>query len=196
MDESVHVYRVLAQRVLLSAIQDYIRLQHPKSRRTKELREAFRDALDMLFDDEYRMHEAWKNDDDEAMCLEDLCKAAADRENVNVDELRKHVKTQAASFWEEQSLTPVVIPNFLIVGGHVYHVVRTECSQIYVDFDAMIIYADSRASNSQLEEAFVTASLDVVCEHNDIKLSAAARKKLGPALFQLLRQNDCFRTAQ
>jgi hypothetical protein len=50
-----HDYKRLLRAILVHAMDDYVKLQHPKNRRKKYLREAFSSAVDMFFDSEYSM---------------------------------------------------------------------------------------------------------------------------------------------
>ena len=195
MTEEELVYRNLAQRILLSGTQDFVRLRHPRARRNKELREAFQTAADMLFDDEYLMGPDWLNDDDEPMSLSDLCKAAAYRENVDIERLRTHVLAEAEAFAHAEELTAIEVPRFLVLDDAIYHVIEEDRTGVRTDHRARVIGVGKRTDRRQLQEQFCQAVLEVFCHLNDVPLTAD-NAALGKSFYKLLYQNDCFRTAQ
>jgi hypothetical protein len=199
--EYAEAYQAIAQRLLVSTISDYIKLQHPKSRRNKDLREAFASATDMLFDETYQMLPEWVNDDDEPMSLKDIAKIGAERGNVDIDKLREHVLAEAETFWDDQNLEVVEIPKFLIVDGHTYHVLRyvkagTTRTTVTVDLEKKLIIIPDDKLNTSTQEQFAEATLEILFHHNKVKLPKGASERLGRSFFRLLRQNDCFRSAQ
>ena len=71
-------------------MDDYIKLQHPKNRRKKYLREAFTNAVDMFFDSEYMMLHL-QNGDGSFMSLEDFLKEALNTDRIDIEKLKKHL---------------------------------------------------------------------------------------------------------
>lgn len=189
-------YETLAQKVFMSALQDVVRLQHPKARRSRELREAYSSAVDMIFDDSFRFHDRWLNEEEEPMSLSDFVKVASGRGNVDLEKLRTFVKEAAESYWQKEDLCPVKIPLFLNVDSHVYHVLVADVAKPIVEEETMTIWIPVEPS-PRLAEDFLIVTAELLLAHQEAQTCPKAQaKQLGSMLFRLLRNNDCFRINQ
>ena len=186
MNHSHEDYRKLMSAVLRQAMDDYIKLQHPRSRRRKYEREAFWSARDLLWDNECSLSIA--DEEGHEMTLEALAKAAADRENVDLDRLRSYLISESIEYWENKDVKTISIPEDVVVEGHAYAVQQADSTSI--DFDDKIIYLDKQGPTA--EEQLMSAMVELTCHHGEIRTSAKARREMGKALYRLLRINDCF----
>jgi len=123
-------YRFLLQAVLTKAIDDYVKLLHPKQRKRKYLQEYFLEAVDMFFDDSYLMAYI-QNDSGEPMSLKDLVNLSMDSGRGSIEELQEHVVNSALKYWQDKDMNVVNIPETLQVDGHVYHVFHIDEESFY-----------------------------------------------------------------
>jgi len=186
MNDTRDDHRKLMSAVLRQAMDDYVKMQHPRHRRRKYEREAFWSARDLLWDDSCTLQ--IEDDEGNEMTLEALCKAASDRENVDVEALRSYLLEQSTTYWREKQVKTIDIPEDVVIDGHVYQVQHAESTEI--DYDSKIIYLDKAGPTA--EEEFMRAMVELTCHHSEIKTSAKARRELGKSLYRLLRINSCF----
>ena len=73
-------YRLLLGHIIKQAIDDYIKLQHPKFRQKKYLHETFLDAVDMFFDPEYRFAYLKTTKKKTCLCLSSCKMSATNKE--------------------------------------------------------------------------------------------------------------------
>jgi len=184
-------YNTLLHAILKQAMDDYIKLQHPKFRKKKYLQEAFDSAVDMFFDSEFSMLHL-TNDMGEEMNLKDMITQLLDDDRANLDKMRKHIIEGARSFWETKLVNTLYIPKSFIYDGHVYIVQHTEELDPEIDFEKKIITLNRKEEDSENQERFVLVALQVMLYHEDIGISQKNIEKLGKALFRMLRINSCF----
>ena len=173
-------------------MDDYIKLQHPKNRRKKYLREAFTNAVDMFFDSEYMMLHL-QNGDGSFMSLEDFLKEALNTDRIDIEKLKKHVVKESRAFWETKLVNTIYIPDNVIYDGHVYATLHSEEEEDPVlDLDRKTILLNKDHENSENQEKFITALVKIALYHEDIAISQAKIDSIGKSLFKLLRMNACF----
>ena len=173
-------------------MDDYIKLQHPKNRRKKYLREAFTNAVDMFFDSEYMMLHL-QNGDGSFMSLEDFLKEALNTDRIDIEKLKKHVVKESRAFWETKLVNTIYIPDNVIYDGHVYATLHSEETEDPVlDLDRKTILLNKDHENSENQEKFITALVKIALYHEDIAISQAKIDSIGKSLFKLLRMNACF----
>lgn len=184
-------YQVLAAKTFLRARQDYIHLQHPNYRRRKYLREAFLTATDMFWDPEYRMA-CFTNEYGDDMDIEEFVRLVSDRERVDMPALQQHLVEESLSYWDEKEMQTLEIPNSIVIEGHVYYVEQLDEPDYIFDLETKRIYLDKNQDDSENQERFVEAVMELTFHHQEVRLSGAARKKLAKAWFRTLRINNCF----
>jgi len=180
-------YRKLMSAILRQAMDDYIKMQHPNRRRKKYEKEAFWSAVGLLWDPAYAMDIA--DHDGDSMGLLELAKAAADRENLNVEALHEYLLQESNRYWDEKNLRTVEIPEDVVVEGHVYEV-RHHAEAVEIDYEAKTISLNK--TGPVAEEQFMQAMVDLACHHSDIRTSQKARQQMGKSFYRLLRINNCF----
>ena len=186
MRQSHEDHRKLMSAILRQAMDDYIKMQHPRYRRRKYEREAFWSARDLLWDEECELDIT--DEEHDPLTLKTLAMAASDRENVDLNRLRSYLIEQSIKYWDEKKVKTVEIPEDVVIEGHAYIVQHSNESNI--DFDAKVIYLDKRGPTA--EEQFMQLMIDLSCHHGEIRTSAKARRELGKVLYRLLRINSCF----
>ena len=134
MDELIDEqdFSTLLKAILRQAIDDYIKLMHPKYRRKKYLQEAFLNAVDMFFDKEYIMLN-FENEEGLDMSLRDFLEAILDTKRPDIKKLQDHVVKSAAEFWKEKHMNVLNIPDTLMVSGYVFKVFHQQlCHHVQV----------------------------------------------------------------
>ena len=172
--------------VLRQAMDDYVKMQHPKYRRRKYEKEAFWSARDLLWDDGCVLH--IKDEEGGAMTLRALAQAAADRENVDLDRLHTYLLEYSRTYWEQKDVKTLEIPEDVVIEGHTYRVEHAD--ELEIDYDNKVLSINKKSPTA--EEDFVRAMMDLVCHHGEIRTSAKARRELGKGVYRLLRINSCF----
>jgi len=183
-------YKVLLHAILRQAMDDYIKLQHPKFRSKKYLQEAFDSAVEMLFNSEYRMLYV-KNDMGTEMSLKDMVSSLMDDDRADLNKLKEHIIREAKAFWETKLVRTLYIPESFIYDGHVYTVNHTDDFDPTIDFDKKeILINRKRTSESELQ--FLDLAVDIVFYHEELPAKKDVRSKLSKALFRMLKINSCF----
>lgn len=182
-------YRRLLEAILRQAIDDYIKLQHPKFRTKKYLEEAFESAVDLFFDSEYRILNV-KNESGEDMSLQDLVQEMMESDKDQIEKIKNYVIQEAKTYWETKLIQTIEIPNTIIFDGHVYTVFHSE-DEAEVDYDEKIIFCD-RSGSSEAQERFCQLLTEIVAYHEDLVVSQKALERLGKGVFRMLRMNSCF----
>lgn len=185
---------LIARKVLLQAMQDYSQLQHPRYRRRKHLKKAYESAVELFFDPEYRLA-SFEDEWGEDMDLEAFLKVATERERVDIPALHDHLITSSLKYWEAKAMQiqVVEIPEDICIEGHVYTVTNsTEVDSFEIDFDSKEIVLNTDHSDSENQEAFCLAVMELVFHHEELNMSTSMRKRLGKVWFRTLRINNCF----
>lgn len=191
LELDVEDFKNLLLAVLRQAVDDYIRLQHPRYRQKTYLQEAFEAAVDMLFDPEYRMLYI-KNDFGEDMSLKDLLRIVSGLERPRIEDLQNYVIEEALAFWREKYLRTISIPKTVFVNGHTYSIQHRESPGYEVDYANKVIYLNKKPDDSESEENLMLALCNIISYHEEISLSKRDCRKLGKSLFLLLKVNSCF----
>lgn len=180
----------LVAAILMGSVDDYIKLQHPTTRKRAYLNEAFEHACGLLFDDEFRLLYV-KSEDGQEYALKDLLQASLDDDRPSVQKLREYVISEAQKFWETKKVNTLYIPSSLIINGHVWTVLHTDDDSSY-DTESMVIYTNKKDESSLNQESFFLTVWEILLMHYEVTVSKQNATIMGKALFQLLRQNDCF----
>ena len=184
-------YNVLLNAILRQAMDDYVKLQHPKLRRKKYLQEAFDNAVDMFFDSDYRL--LYVSDDDGSfMSLPELLKTLMNNNNVDISKMQEHLILEAQSFWETKMVHTLYIPDSFIYDGHVYSITAHSEDIPEIDFKSKIVKINKVFSCSDNQEAFMQVALKIMLYHEEIPMPQAKIDALGKGLFKMMRLNGCF----
>lgn len=184
-------YKRLLEAILRQAIDDYIKLQHPKYRTKKYLDEAFQSAVDLFFDSKFRLLSV-KNEDGKDMSLKDMLRSMTELDKFSVQKLKQYVIDEARKFWENKTINTIQIPDTVIVDGHVYSVFSAEEDDPYIDFDEHLIFVDKHSEKSENQEAFMKQLLEIAAYHEELQISKVNLEKLGRIMFRIMRMNSCF----
>jgi len=190
MEHDPSQYKSLLNAILKQAMDDYIKLQHPKFRTKKYLQEAFDSAVQLFFDGDFKFLHI-ENDEGGSMSLKDLVTTLLEDDRADVKKLKEHLVSEATSFWETKLVRTLYIPDSFIYDGHVYMVKHTDDPDPYVDFDTKEIYINKH-NDSENELKFVQISLKVLFYHEEIASTPKKIEQLGKALFRMLKINSCF----
>lgn len=184
-------YKTLLLAIIRQAMDDYIKLQHPKYRNKKYLQEAFDSAIGVFFDSSYRFLYL-KNDEGESMSIEDLLSYFISSNKMDLETLRSHVIKEAKIFWENKLLNVIDIPESLIYDGHVYSVYHTDEDDYEIDYVAKTITINKDSSNSDNQQNFVKAAVEVMFYHEEIPMPKSKLDLLGKAFYRMIKVNSCF----
>lgn len=185
-----HDFGKLLSAIIRQALDDYIKLQHPKYRQKKYLIEAWDQAVDMFFDDEYRFL-AIQNDDGDDMSLRDMVKTALKSDRADIQKLRDYAIQEALEFWDNKDIKTLDIPETVQVSGHVYKVRHTEDSNYVIDFTEKILTLDKRPGIHN-EERFINAVFEIMMYYEEIPIKKTNMKSMSKAWFRMLKVNNCF----
>ncbi len=180
---AVHVFR--------QVVEDYVHLQHPLTRVKKYIHEAFLSAVDMFWDPQYEMS-SFLNDEGKPMNLEEFLMLAADRSNLNKDALIKYLQKESESYWKNKHMNTIDIPEIMMVCNVPYNVCQRDSDTFEVDYDNRILYVN-KTMTDQNNVQFCAALLEIICFHQDLKISKAARQEIGTKLYDTLKINNSFK---
>lgn len=183
-------YKTLLMAILTQAMNDYVKLQHPKYRKKKYLQEAFDNSVKMLFDDSFEFLYL-KNEYGENMSLKDLLSYFITERNLDLQKLRAHVISEAKIFWENKLLNILEVPESFIYDGHVYDTVNSD-EDVFVDYVDKIIYINKETNNSDTQQAFIKCAVEIMLYHEEIPISKKNIETLAKGFFRMLRVNSCF----
>lgn len=182
----------LMHAILKQAMDDYIKLQHPITRKKKYMQEAFDSAVEMFFDSEYSFMYV-KDEEDNMMSLKDLVYELMGDDRVQVDKIKDHVINSARTFWENKFVNTIDIPDSLVFDGHVYSVYHTDDNdEANIDFKNKILTVNKDSSCSENQQQFIQMCMKIICYHEEYKISASVIDKLGNSVFKLMKMNSCF----
>lgn len=185
-----HDFGKLLAAIIRQALDDYIKLQHPKYRKKKYLIEAYEQAVDMFFDDDYRFL-AIQNDDGDDMSLRDMVQAALKSNRVDIQKIRDHAINQAVEFWDQKQIKTIEIPESLQINGHVYRVQHHDEPGYVVDYNNKVLTLNKQPG-SENEECLVAAAFEIMLYHEDIAIKKVSLKRMSKAWFRTLKINNCF----
>ena len=190
MPSDAQDYLTVLGAIFRQAIDDYIKLQHPRYRHKIYLQEAFDDAVDMLFDKHYRFLYL-KNEEGEDMSLRDMLANLLSNKNTDVNKLKNYAIEESIKFWETKLIRTIYIPSTIIIDGHVYRVEHTDSPDWEIDFKEKIVRTD-KTEDQEHEARFIEAITAVMAYHADIKIKQDDLEALGKTLFRTLKMNTCF----
>ena len=191
MHEDTDDWKVLLNAILRQAMDDYVKLQHPKFRKKKYMQEAFDSAVNMFFDSDFRFLHV-KGEDGDYMCLQELVSSILNDNRLEMDKMKNHVVSEARAFWETKLINTIYIPESFIYDGHVYSVHHSEQEDPELDLDLKTITLNKNIKDSENQQKFVESAVKVVCHHEDIAISQKNLDKIGKGIFKMLRINSCF----
>lgn len=179
-------YEKLAVQVFRQLVDDYCHLQDPNVRKRPETRKAFLTAIDMVWDEDFRLLH-FLNDDQLPMCLEEFLCIAADRGNVDIEAFRRYLTDETNKYFHEKNLDMFKIPEVIMICGVPYNIVNDECDS-FVDYEARDILIKIEQTDAFFKK-FFELMMEVICFHEDLKTSAVARKTLSMHVFETIRLN-------
>ena len=189
----VQDYKKLLTAILQQAIDDYVKLQHPKYRKKKYLQEAYLDAIDMLFDPEYRMLHV-NNQYGKPMSLADMVSEVMGKEVSDLEKIKEYVIDQTLEYWDAKYIKTINIPETVQIVGHVFRVenIDGEVDLLSIDYKNKIINLHTDLSKTKKEKLFVDAVVEITFYYSDIGIKRADLEKLKKMWFTTLKLNNCF----
>ena len=183
--------RVIYQKILRQAMEDYVKLQHPKYRKKKYLQEAFQNSVDMFFDTEYRF-EHLTNHNDQEMSVKEFIEEALNLKRVNLHKIQDHLIEEAKQFWKEKEMHTIKIPDMICIEGVVYDIYQRDEPGYHFDYEAHELYINKKESDAN-EEQFILAICEAICYHLDIIVSKLNREEISKGIYRTLKINDALR---
>lgn len=184
-------YHELLQKIIVQAIEDYIKLAHPAYRRKKYLQEAFEDAVDLFFDPFYQL-EAIKNDDQQNMNLREIISEALQVEDPDIDELKNYLIKTAKDFWKKHKIKTLHVPSMLCVEGEVYDIEHnTTVTDYIINTENKTIQLNKKSDKAEL--LITRIMLDLAAIHSDSTIKRQELNKISNVLFSILKVNDALR---
>ena len=184
-------WETILMAILTQAMNDYVKLQHPKYRRKKYLQEAFDSAVRMLFDDTFEFMYL-KNDLGDDMSLPDLLSNFISEKNMDLEKLTNaRNKRSKNCFGKINFLNVLEIPESFIYDGHVYDTIHTD-DECKVDYISKSIHIDKDNSNSDTQQVFIKAAVEIMLYHEEIPIAKKNIDILAKGFFRMLKVNSCF----
>lgn len=191
LSQAEEEYKILLLAILKQAMDDYVKLQHPRFRKKKYLQEAFDSAVGLFFDENHRFLYL-KNDMGDYMSMKDLLSFFINDKNMDINLLRAHLIKEGKIFWENKFLNVIDIPESFIYDGHVYTVLHTDDDDFTIDFEQKTITTNKVSENSDNQETFVKAAIEVMLYHEEIPIPKKYINQLSKAFFRMIKVNSCF----
>ena len=181
-------YQLLAEKVLLQAMLDFVRLQHPAHRDRRYLLEAFMDAADMFFDPDYLVGD-FVDDEGNPVDLQGFLKIATDRERTDINKLHEYLRQNSLEHWlpKEKEIL-IKIPPIFTIKSIPWYSEHREQDGYDIDFDERIVYVNKKSARGQQD--FIEAMLDIIWDMLDIKIQAKKRHEFSELLYETLVIND------
>ncbi len=181
----------LTIQVFRQALEDYVHLQHPSTRVKKYVHEAFLSAVDLFWDPTYRL-DLFKDENNDPMDLEEFLKLASDRSNLDLEAFTKYIQDQSTIYWSNKLVNTITIPDIMMICNTPYDVSHIDEEQFKVDYDNRVLYINKKPSEVN-NIRFVTAILEIICFHQDLRVNKTAQKELGNKFYNVLKMNNSFR---
>src|SRR5688572_15430731 len=135
-------YKGILTGILSQAIDDYVELQHPYTRRKGYLQEFYLESIDFLFDNEYRLENV-KNGHGQDMSIQELVSEILDNEKNEVEKLRSHAIQECYKYWDERVINIFdSIPDTVCIAGVTYSVENAYLTGYEIDYENKIIKLD------------------------------------------------------
>lgn len=180
-------YEKLAVQVFRQLVDDYCHLQDPNVRKRPETRKAFLTAIDMVWDDDYRLLH-FLNEDNLPMSLEEFLCIAADRGNVDIEAFRMYLTKETNTYFYEKNLEMFKIPEIIMICGVPYNICQSDIESVSVNYEDRIISIKIERTDAFFRK-FFEIIMEIICFHQDLKTSVVARKILATQFFETVRLN-------
>lgn len=184
-------YKTILRGVFKQAIEDYIKLQHPKYRKKAYLQEAFLDAVDMFFDPSYEFSHLI-DEDGERMDLTSFIAFIRENDLFDLDRLKDWLVNESIIFWGEKNMDTVKVPTEIPIEGVVYHIHQKDVPTYQVDYESREIFLNLKA-DMDAQSNFVCAVLEICAYHEGSRYKVSALRDLGKIWFRTLKVNNCFK---
>ena len=200
--DTANDFQKLLKGVIKGVMDDFIRLQHPSTRDEPYIKEAFQMALAALYDDDWKTDWPGPHDTRMELSFREILFNRFGLDNINrreiqkldIEPLRKELISEAKEYWLNRKLAIVQPTDFICFDGEAYTVWRVpEDDESSVDSDSKILYVRKQGSDKQNSIEYIRVSLLLMAELRDLDLTDEQIEKLAPALWELLRMNNCFR---
>lgn len=181
--------RDLMRKILMQAMDDYVKLHPRKTRERQYLEEAFQTSAGLLFDEDFRLGSV-PNDEGEDTSLKDMIAIVLQDDLLDVERLREKVAQDANEAWDHKLLHGLPVPCSLNIAGYCYGVLHEEALEGYrVDYNERYLYLDRKTQNPQTQEAFVQAIFEIILYHEDVPILPENRRRIGKSLYRCLQMN-------
>ena len=154
-------YKKIISAIIEQSIMEYIKLQHPKTRRKKYLMDTFANSIDIFFLPSYTFAHFF-NSDGSNMNLHDLLIQITDTSSPDLEQMKKYLIDSAHKHWSLKYMPTLTIPDCLIYKGHVYVIEHSE-STPFVDHEVKSIKMN-RKQNLENEQIFVKILFKIIEE--------------------------------
>ena len=182
---------LLAKKVLLQAVGDYIRLQHPTARKRTSQMSSFLSAGDMLYDDDYRMAH-FKTGEGEDMWTQEFVALALESSQADLGKLRAYIRKESLNYWQTRELAPMKIPEVIVIQSEPWHTFFTDTPFYYIDFDKRSIFLSEKVEKDEQSKQFILALVDIMFDCVGLRSSGAKRREFADLWFEILTMNNGF----
>ena len=181
-------YKNLIKAVVENAVVDYVKLQHPKNRLKKYLKEAFQSAEQMFFDPEYTFEAFYSQDTQKYLNTKDLISIMIDSSNVSLEKTKQHVIDKSIEYWWEKNFHDFKVPSKFTLVGKVWHVHNAQLQKI--DYENLRVYLPLKKAG--VDRLYIKSVLSILLQELNIDLSESDFNNLYKFLYLFLKINDAF----
>lgn len=181
-------YKVLIKAVVDNAITDYVKLQHPKNRDKKYLKEGFLTSVDMFFDPDYRFLSFVSQETNANLTTEELLKIMIDSNKVSLQKTKDHIIKKSIDYWWEKSFHNLKVPSKVIIMGKVWFTHNAKV--LKVNYKKNHIYLPIKNNGS--DKLFYTAVLQIILSEIDLQILDEDFDNLLKAFYLFLKVNNAF----
>jgi hypothetical protein len=181
-------YKRLVKAVIDSGIVDYVKLAHPKNRNKKYLTQCYLNAVDMFFDDNYKLKAFVSFLDETPFTTRELISILLSTPGVSMPKARQHVIDQSNEYWWKKHFNDIPLPSSISIFGKTYFL--HTASTTHIDYQKNQIFLPLKDVNA--DRIFFKLCLEIILREADISLDEKTFNKLHKIFYLFLKVNNAF----
>ena len=195
-------YQRILKGVIKGVMDDFVRLQHPSARDEPFIKESFQMALAVLYDDDWTTDWPGAHGTKMELSFREILFHRFGLDNINrreiqkldINPLREELIAEAKEYWLNRKLSIVEPTDFITFDGEAYTVWPVpQDDESSIDSESKIIYVRKPGTDKEYSLEFIKMALSLINEIRSVNLTEKQIEVLTPALWELLRMNNCIR---
>lgn len=151
-------YKRIIAGIIEQSMDEYVKLQHPKSRKKKYLYESFANSFDIFFDPDYSFL-YFNKADGSNMTTQDMLSVILTTATPELIVMQDHLINRAAEYWDNKYMKTITLPDCFIFKGHTYVFEHTEGTPS-INHDTKVIKMN-RKQNLNNEKQFLNFAYQI-----------------------------------